>query len=457
MVHYKTNLSAGFLLAVLCFGFPAHASCGPNVVSGTLGLISTICYLFALIVFIKTLFWGAKAYKKKEISSARKWRAMLIHIALLTFFISVPLLLRVDGFYIVQRPDSSGKPCCSVERMEIDTARYRGERQAVHSAALCGCKICYESAMFKPALKIENLLNKEVIVEGKEYLLNHLYPVGTNINDFRRGLKELGLKEVQNFCRKSRDDEGFAAFHIYMPRNDGVGTREYQNIILAYHDSDARIHEIKIDVAPSGLYYDVPDEAVLELAENNMIDAQRELARRYGQYTIKGKSDVRKSYFWRQVHERHRASTMQDMPEQVQEKPSLVSEWWDKVTSFSFKKKRLPPPTYMEWVSANLSSTEMKEIESEAQKWWSEHRHIEFCTPVNFEIVPEVKEYISLSKAAEKVDSQSQYLLGMLYHEGRSGVVRQSAEKAHKWLSAAAAQGHEVAIFMLNAQKGEAP
>lgn len=306
--------------------------------------------------------------------------------------------------------------------------------------------------MFKPALKIENLLNKEVIVEGKEYLLNHLYPVGTNINDFRRGLKDIGLKDIQNFCQKTRDDEGVAAFHIFMPRNDGIGTREYHNIIIAYHDSDERIHGIRIDVAPSGLYYDVPDEAILELAENNMIDAQRELARRYGQYTIKGKSDVRKSYFWHHVYERHRAATMQEV---AQEKPSQISEWWKKVTSFSFKKKRLPPPTYMEWVSGNLSSTEMKEIESEAQKWWDDHGHIEFCTPTNFEIVPEVKEYISLSKEAEKGYGQFQYLLGLLYQEGRSGVVRQSAEKAHKWLSVAAAQGHEAAVLRLKESEAQ--
>jgi len=457
-MRHLSAISCG--AAIILLPEKAYASCGVAV-SGTAALISTIVFALALIVFIKGFFWGFKAYKNKEMSPEERRKGLFVHVGLFLFFISCPFLFKVAHLAEMIDGPASEAPCCSVETIQRDTYRdvrediYKINRLASHSAALCGCYVCYDSAMFKPSLKIENLFDDEILVEGKEYLLGQLYPVGTDVNDFRLGLSKLGLKEVQSFCQKPQDNGGFVAFRIYLLRYDSAwGVQNLQNIILAHHDGHRRILGIAIEVVPSRIYYDVPDESVLELAENNMISAQEELARRYGQYARKEKSDAPKSYFWHLVHEQHRAATMQDMPAEAKEKPSLVSDWWKKVTSFSFKKKR---PTYIEWVSANLSSVEMQEIESEAQKWWSEHNHIEFCTPTNFQVVPEVREYISLSKAAEKGDSQSQYLLGLLYQEGRSGVVRQSAEKAHKWLSVAAAQGHESAILRLNPQKGETP
>jgi hypothetical protein len=384
-VRHLSAIASG--AAVILPSAEAFASCGVAV-SGTTALMVTIVFALALIVFIKGFFWGVKAYKNKEMSPEERRKGLFVHVGLFLFFISCPFLFKVTNLAEMIDGPASEAPCCSVETIHRDTYRdvrediYKINRLASHSAALCGCYVCYDSAMFKPSLKIENLFDDDILVEGKEYLLGQLYPVGTDVNNFRLGLSKLGLKEVQSFCQKPQDNGGFVAFRIYLLRYDSAwGVQNLQNIILAHHDDHGRILGIAIEVVPSRIYYDVPSESVLELAENNMIDAQRELARRHGQYATKGKSDVRKSYFWHLIHESHRAATMQDMQKVVQEKPSQISEWWKKVTSFSLEKKK---PTYIEWVSANLSSVEMQEIESEAQKWWSEHNHIEFCTPTNF-------------------------------------------------------------------------
>jgi|GEM_PF-6195398 len=352
----------------------------------------------------------------------------------------------------LQSPYAPDRPCCSALRVEADTQSVLKGRQRMrvpsHSAALCGCQICYGSEMFNPSLKIERLFDEDVLVEGKEYLLNNLYPAGTDINDFRRDLKGLGLKEVQSLCKNHASDEKYTAFHFYMNRHVTLGSAFIPNIILASHDAEGRVNDIVIEAVPPLNWYKVPEEVVQELAENNFPTAQEQLSNFYSPYVNNKKGDAEKSYFWYLVYNHHRTATIQSVPQHPGARP-LLKEMWKKISSLSFKKKRNPRKSYLEVVGEHLSPEQMSRIQSEASKWWDEHKHIEFCTPTNFQVIPEIKEYMSLSVDAENGDPQAQYALGLLYQKGVEGIVRQNNEKARRWFSAAAAQNHEDARAVL--------
>lgn len=429
----------------------AYASCGA-IISETVVWAVFLAYLLAFIVFIKFLFVLFKAYKKHILSSAGFRRRASLYVILFLMLAFFPFFLRIAGFTTLQSPYAPDRPCCSALRVEAETQSVLKGRQRIreasHSAALCGCQICYGSEMFNPSLKIERLFDEDVLVEGKEYLLNNLYPAGTDINDFRRDLKGLGLKEVRSLCKNHVSDERYTAFHFYMNRHVTFGSAFIPNIILASHDAEGRMNNIVIEAVSPLNWYKVPEEVVQELAENNFPTAQEQLSNFYSPYVNNKKGDAEKSYFWYLVYNHHRAATMQSVPQYPGARP-LLKEMWKKISSLSFKKKRNPRKSYLEVVGEHLSPEQMSRIQSEASKWWGEHKHIEFCTPANFQVIPEIKEYMSLSVDAEKGDPQAQYALGLLYQKGVEGIVRQNNEKARKWFSAAAAQNHEDARAVL--------
>ncbi len=412
------------------------------VSSGLYSLIIKASYIVSIVFFIRMLFFVFREARKKRYSSRQTLPRMSKYLALCLVFLFVPYALHYVGPF----PDPEFPlPCCSARSIIYDTSydKAAGQdtavRTGIHSAALCGCRMCYDKRMFKPKPKLENLFDREVLAEGKEYILANLYPAGSNIADFETGLSSIGLQRVKNFCGTSTAHNKVSAFKILLPESGWLSDHDRLWFLTAHYDANGKIIKTGIDRYHSVVRYNTPKESLIELASQNEIGAQQTLLR---QYFIK---DAYQFYFWTEVHRLHYRYIMAGAVEptrQVSIKKRLKN-------IFNPSKKRPSDMTAEEWVATNLSPSDMKKASDEAQVWWNAHKHLEFCVMSDFSPNLVAREFSETALEAEKGDAAAQYALAKMYLQGEKGIFSQNRVRATKWLSRAAAQGHELSAALM--------
>lgn len=440
------GISIGRFVAfsLLLFPFPAYASC-VVASSGFQNLITTILWLLGLSLIWAFFIRERKRQKKSKqnLKPASRKRYVLLVLGVLCFlalFIRHDISLYTGKVSFGERPYES-YPCCSAKTIETNRNFSPEPIQCV------GCRVCKDSVAFKPPIKLAQVLEDDMLPEGRQYLLSHLFPTGTDISTFENSLSSLGLKKMDPLCSQSGVDSSHykkIGFTQYVdPVFSSVNNRM---AIVADYAGDKKIASVNVDYVRSSVDHKAPLGALHDLADKGFEEAYHWLSIRYGFRGNKNIKNAPEHYFWQKVYSYFIAS-QREIYKNYDEKALQSDEsFWVRVKRGKlFSKKRENP--YQEWLNENLTKQEMQAIEEKAKAYLLEQPA--FCASPYFQPIEKVINFIDLYKKAESGDADAQVNLAMMYLNGGTDVTPQKPEKAYEWLEKARSQGNTKAQPMI--------
>ncbi len=246
---------AALFLVIFFYPLDAFASC-VVASSGFANLLSTICWLlglFFILAFLIKLIPSKKAKRRKKSAGKAKYVFLCVGIV----FIALPFIIHSYSLLPeVKRPNErsyESYPCCTAMRIE------RNRMFSPEPIQCVGCRQCPDSVAFKPPIEPEQVLKNDMLMEGRQYLFTHLFPVGTDIDIYEKTLSGLGLRKVNEFC--SQPSKTFSAgdvqsaFIQYVP----AAMKNNQKIMIsAWFDDRGKLVSINVERVRDSIDYKTP-------------------------------------------------------------------------------------------------------------------------------------------------------------------------------------------------------